>query len=55
MCGQVVWERFGEDKLCASKLCDDKLCVDKLCVDKWCEDKFCVSDLVKTYCVGAIW
>ena len=31
MCGQVVCERFGEDKLCVSKLCDDKLCVDKLC------------------------
>ena len=25
MCGQVVCQRFGEDKLCVSKLCDDKL------------------------------
>ena len=36
MCGQVVCERFGEDKLCVSKLCEDKLCG---------------SDFVKTSCV----
>ena len=41
MRGQVICERFGEDKLCVSKLCDDKLCVDKLYV----------SDLMRASCV----
>ena len=37
----IVWERFGEDKLCVDKLCEDKFRVDKLCV----------SDLVRACCV----
>ena len=42
----IVWERFGEDKLCV-----DKLCVDRLCEDKFRVDKLCVSDLVRACCV----